>query len=148
MEIRARQNPGAAYALLKEEPWNQQANFPAAVRGYASSLRAGADWRQLRADAKSILDERWDSGSVADPDERRQRSEVASLDLAIAREWAERDLDAAIAWYVDELPKEHTERPIRFDRTNRKVMPSAARPQAAPVDGSQRPGSRGEMVRR
>ena len=107
VEGQTKQDAIAGFALLKEPPWNHSFYLEPVVIGYISALDSGTDWVQLRADLDALLTEKWANSSPGkDPEKRAEREERERrrIEQAVAREWARRDLDAAIRWYVDELP--------------------------------------------
>jgi hypothetical protein len=100
MEAYTRQNAAEGVALLRGAPWNRAFYFQIGVEGYLAALPNRTDWRALRSDLSALLEERARNWAVPDVDGKREEGERASVDLAIAREWAQRDLSAAMEWYA------------------------------------------------
>lgn len=104
----AKQSAPEAFALLQQEPWSESFHFQTAVDGYLAGLPRRADWRQVRADLNDLVTERARSQTAPDDEGKHERAERAGVDQAVASEWARRDLNAAMDWYLHEAGDENS----------------------------------------
>lgn len=100
-EAATRKSSSLGLQLLRDGAW-EGAHFNTGLRGYTAGMTGDTDWMKVRSDLLEIVDERVAerTGSVqAGMLERGERGEV---DFAVARQWADRDLDSAMEWFMNE----------------------------------------------
>ena len=108
----ARESSSLGLQFLRNDLW-QQHYFPVGMRGYLSGLDGKVDWMQARSSLLEIVEERSERRGSLDPEGKTESWERQVLDQAIARAWAQRNVDAAVDWFVQQ-PTAHGQ-PI--DRT-------------------------------
>jgi hypothetical protein len=104
-------HPERGMDLLREFPWNYHVNFHSGVTGYAQALAENpdVDWRGLRDQLAELVDDRQNErGERNEPSQVLWTQEVTNLDRTVVQLWANRDLSAAVDWYVRELEWDQT----------------------------------------
>lgn len=100
-EAATRESSSKGLELLRHGPWAGH-HFATGLGGYTAGLDRGTNWMEVRSSLREIVEERIATMTVPDVEGNQERWEQTEVDFAVARQWAQRDLDAAMAWYAEE----------------------------------------------